>query len=82
MLKIFTDFNSRTAEGVCWNLMYNNFPVETQAEKLKLTIGDVIILYQDESDFAVNARLDFQYVDTLARKTWIAIPDWSTILRK
>jgi hypothetical protein len=82
MLKVFTDFNAGTPDGVCWNLVYCGVPLESQMRDLHLTSGDKIILYQDEGDFEVTASLDFRYVDILGRSAWVAVPDWSTIVRK
>jgi hypothetical protein len=80
MLKIYTDFNSETADGKCWLLQYDNLPLEEQLEKLKVSVDDIVKLYQD-GDFFVDARLDFQYVSILERVSWVAIPDWSTLQR-
>jgi len=82
MLKVFTDFNARTADDICWNLNYRGKDLSEQASDLRLARGDKIILYQDEDDFEVIGMLDFRYVPILARETWIAIPDWSTLVRK
>jgi hypothetical protein len=82
MLRIFTDFNARTNDDICWNLRYHGEDLEKQASVLSLARGKKVILYQDEDDFEVTAILDFKYVKILARQTWIAVPDWSTIVRK
>ena len=82
MLKIFTDFNARTQDGICWNLKYHEADLETQADELHLETGDKVTLYQDEDDFEVTATLDFRWIDILGRDAWVAIPDWATIVRK
>jgi hypothetical protein len=82
MLKVFTDFNARTADDICWNLNYLGKGLSEQASNLCLKRGDKIILYQDENDFEVIGILDFRYVPILARETWIAVPDWPTLIRK
>ena len=82
MLRVFTDFNARTQDGVCWNLVYQDADLNEQAATLGLSRGDKITLYQDESDFDVTATLDHRYVDILGRTAWVAIPDWSTLIRK
>lgn len=82
MLRVFTDFNAMTQDGICWNLHYRGEDLETQASELRLAIGDVVILYQDDDDFELSAMLDFKYVSMIARETWIAVPDWSTMVRK
>jgi hypothetical protein len=82
MLRVFTDFNAMTTDDLCWNLVYGGMDLEKQAETLRLVKGDKITLYQDEDDFNVTATLDFRYVDILARETWVAIPDWSSLERK
>jgi hypothetical protein len=74
MLRIFTDFNARTASGACWNLVHESLG----AGSATLKKGDRVILFQDEDDFEVEALIDFRYVGELKRKSWIAIPDWST----
>jgi hypothetical protein len=75
MLGVFTDFNARTSDGTCWNLVY-------QGIDLDLMKGDKIILFQDENDFEVTATLDIRHVDVSGRKTWVAIPEWSTLERR
>lgn len=82
MLRVFTDFNAMTNDDICWNLIYNNMPIEKQINGLRLAKGDKIILYQDEDDFEVTATLDFRHVEILSRESWVAIPDWSTLIRK
>ena len=82
MLKVFSDFNAIAAGDVCWLLVYQGSDLAEQAGSLNLKKGDKVVLYQDEDDFEVTASLDFRYVSMLERDTWVAIPDWSTILRK
>lgn len=82
MLRMWTDFNARTQDGVCWHLKYGNADLESQASGLHIAKGDKIILYQDEDDFDVTAILDRRYVDVLGREVWVAVPDWSTLVRK
>ena len=81
MIRVFTDFNARTSNGNCWILHYRDADLSGQIEALRLKVGDRILLYQDD-DFEVIASLDFQYVDVLGRSEWIAVPDWSTFVRK
>jgi hypothetical protein len=82
MLKVFTDFNARTSDGVCWILKYDDADLEKRIDDLKFIVGDKVQLFQDENDFEVTAVLDYRYVDVLKRKTWVAVPDWSTLVRK
>lgn len=82
MLKLYTDFNDQTNDGLCWILYYNSKVLESQVSQLNLKPGDKVILYQDEGDFEVVATLDFRWVDFLGREAWVAVPDWSTILRE
>jgi hypothetical protein len=82
MLKVFTDFNARTSDDVCWNLKYDDTDLEEKIADLKLNVGDTVQLFQDENDFEVTAVLDYRYVDILKREAWVAIPDWSTLVRK
>ena len=82
MLRVYCDFNARTREGICFILMYRDQDIETQIEDLRLSKGDKVILFQDEDDFEVTATLDRQCVDVLQKETWVAIPDWSTLVRK
>jgi hypothetical protein len=51
MLRVFTDFNARTSDGICWNLVYQGTDLDKQADDLHLAKGDKIILFQDENDF-------------------------------
>ncbi len=48
------------------------------ADAAILRRGDRVILFQHEDDFAVEAVVDFRFVDELKRESWIATPDWST----
>jgi len=79
MLKVFTDFIARSADGVCWNLKYEGVDLEKRIDDLKIIVGDKVRLFQDENDFEVIAVLDCRFVDVLKRRAWIAIPDWSTL---
>ena len=49
---------------------------------LGLSIGDQILLYQDEDDFEVIATLDFRFVENIGLSTWVAYPDWTTVCRQ
>jgi hypothetical protein len=82
MLKLFTDFNARTPDGICWNLKLDGKDFEERARDLKPSVGDVVLLFQDEDDFEVEAVLDRRYVDILGKRVWVAVPDWSTLMRK
>ncbi len=82
MVKLFTDFNARTSDDVCWNLKYEGTDLGGKIGELKLNVGDEVLLFQDENDFEVTAVLDYRYVDILKRTVWVAIPDWSTLVRK
>ena len=82
LLKVFSDFNAIAPDGVCWLLVYQDRDLAELAENLDLKKGDNVILHQDADDFEVIASLDFRYVSMLGRETWVATPDWSTILRK
>lgn len=82
MIKVCADFNARTKDDdACFILIYKKIALEKQIENLALVKGDKIILYEDEGDFEVIARLDFRHVEGLGRKAWVAIPDWSTLVR-
>jgi hypothetical protein len=48
MLKVFTDFNARTSDGVCWNLQYDDIDLEKRIDDLKFAVGDKVRLFQDE----------------------------------
>ena len=82
MLKVFTDFNAVTSDDVCWNLKYEDIDLEKRIDDLKLKVGDKVQLFQDEDDFEVTAALEYRYVDVLGRKAWVAVPDWSTLVRR
>jgi hypothetical protein len=82
VLRVWTDFNARTQDGVCRILMYNDLDLELQVASLRLMKGDKVRLFQDENDFEVTGTLDFRFVDVLEREAWVAVPDWSTIVRK
>jgi hypothetical protein len=80
LIRVFTDFNSRTEDDVCWLLKYNETNLVEQIDDLKLGIGAKIRLFQDENDFEVTAVLDRRYVSVLGQEVWVAIPDWSTFV--
>jgi hypothetical protein len=82
MIKVSTDFNARTVDGMCFILKYNRRDLAEQLDELKFSVGDKVQLFQDEDDFEVTAILDYRYVDILNRKAWVAIPDWPTLVRK
>jgi len=82
MIRVFSDFNARTPDDLCWILVYEGVDLSSCIEPLGLRRGDQILLYQDEDDFEVTATLDFRFVDILLRDAWVAVPDWSTIQRK
>jgi hypothetical protein len=82
MLKVFTDFNAMTPDDICWILVYRGVALKDQIESLGLTNGDKIVLFQDEHDFEVLAALDYRFVTILGHETWVACPDWSTLVRK
>jgi len=54
--------------------MYNGMPVDDGL----LRPGDRVVLFQDDDDFEVEAKIDFTFVRDLDRDSWIATPDWST----
>ena len=82
MLRVYADFSDRDRDGACWLLNYQSVDLADQVAALEIKRGDKVTLYQDEDDFEVVATLDFRYVDVLARETWVAVPDWSTLVRK
>jgi hypothetical protein len=82
MLKLLTDFNASTHDDVCWILKYDGKDLEQRINDLKSAVGDKVLLFPDEDDFEVTAVLDYRYVDILGRKAWVAVPDWSTLIRK
>jgi hypothetical protein len=82
MLRVFTDFNARISDDLCWNLKYDNVDLKERMGDLRLNAGDKVQLFQDEDDFEVTAVLDYRYVDILQRKALVAIPDWSTLVRR
>jgi hypothetical protein len=50
-----------------------------KSQNLAWRRGASSFLYQEEE---VTAVLDYRRVDMLDRLAWVAIPDWSTIVRK
>ncbi len=81
MLRVYADFNSRTSDGACFILLYNGRDLEAQVATLNFSRGDKVILYQDDADFEIEAILDVRHVDALNRDCWVAIPDYSTLVR-
>ncbi len=82
MIKLYADFNDRTPDGGCWILQHEGTDIEAKVPELGLSIGDSILLYQDEDDFEVIATLDFKFVDVIGREAWVAFPDWNTVNRE
>jgi len=82
VIRIYADFNDKTADGGYWILQADNLPIEEKITEIGLTIGDHVLLHQDHDDFEVEATLHYQFVDALGREAWIAYPDWDTLSRK
>lgn len=82
MLKVWTDFNARTPDDECWILKYEGENLDQLFESLELRDGDKIMLFQDDDDFTVEAKLEFKFVRILQRNAWVAHPNWSTIVRR
>lgn len=82
MIKVYADFNDRTPDGGSWILQHGGTDIAAKVPELGLSIGDSILLYQDEDDFEVVAILDFKFVDVIGRQTWVAYPNWTTVNRE
>ena len=80
-LKVYADFNSGTNDGYPWILKCNDKDLLEQLNFLGLKIGDYVLLYQDNDDFVVPARLAYGFVSELDRESLYAIPDWERIVR-
>jgi hypothetical protein len=81
MIRLFTDFQAVSSDGCVWILRHDDVDLDKQANDLKLSKGDKVILDAHE-DFEVIGRLDYKYVEILGRETWVAFPDWSTRSQK
>jgi hypothetical protein len=82
MIRIYTDFNARTTEGECFLLFVGEKKLADCVGDLNLHVGDLVVLYQDDGDFEVEAELKYQRVELLNKDDWIAAPNWSTLVRK
>ena len=82
MIRIYADFNDKTADGGYWILQLDDMPIEEKITEMGLSNGDHVLLYQDDDDFEVEATLDYRFLDVIGREGWVAYPDWSTITRK
>jgi hypothetical protein len=82
MIRIYADFNDKTADGGYWILQLDDMPIETKISEMGLSSGDHVLLYQDDDDFEVKATLDYKFVDVIGCEGWVAYPDWSTLTRK
>ncbi len=80
MIRVYADFNARTADGGCWILQHGGTDLGASTAKLGLTSGDRILLYQDDDDFEVQATLEFRFLSETRSFTWIAYPDWDTVV--
>lgn len=81
-LRIMTDFNERTREGHLVVLKVGDKDLEDEMGTLGVKIGDEVILYPNEDDFCVPARLGRGFVDELNEIRLFAIPDYSRIRRR
>lgn len=81
MKRVYADFNARSEDGACLVLYYDEKPIEDSVGNNGLSDGDRIVLYQDEGDFEVHATLEKRSRPELNRSSWVAIPDWSTLVR-
>jgi hypothetical protein len=83
VLKVYCDFNDRTADERYWILSYNHQPLGSVAAALGLADGDRVILFQDEGDFEVEATLLFNQNEPEAffGSLLCAKPDWETLRR-
>lgn len=82
MIRIYADFNDKTEDGGYWILEANGVALEDMAERVGLSSGDHILLYQDDDDFEVEATLLFKFVAPMGHEGWVAYPDWNTLTRK
>jgi len=82
MLRIYADFNARDIDGAVTILNYRDQDVGELIGSGQLRAEDRIILYQDNDDFEVEARLEHRFVTYLGQWGWVALPDWTTLVRK
>ncbi len=82
MIRVYADFNDRTADGGYWILQFDDMPIEEKIIEMGLSSGDHVLLYQDNDDFEVEATLHYKFVDVIGHEGWVAYPDWSTLTRK
>ena len=82
MIRIYADFNDKTADGEYWILQFDDVPIEEKIIGMGLSNGDHVLLYQDDDNFKVEATLDYGFLDVIGRDGWVAYPDWSTLARK
>jgi hypothetical protein len=82
MIRIYADFNDKTADGGYWILQFDDMPIEEKITEMGLSSGDHVLLYQDNDDFEVEATLHYNFVDVIGHEGWVAYPDWSTLTRK
>jgi hypothetical protein len=59
VIRIYADFNDKTADGGYWILQSDDAPIEEKISKIGLSSGDHVLLYQDEDDFEVEATLHY-----------------------
>jgi hypothetical protein len=67
--------------GGYWILQHDGSDLAAKMPELGLSVGDNILLYQDDDDFEVIAALDYKFVDSIGSLGWVAYPDWSTLRR-
>ena len=69
MIKVYADFNDKTPDDGYRILQHDGTDLAEKVSQLGLSVGDQILLYQDEDDFEVVGTLDFKFVDTIGRST-------------
>jgi len=82
MLRVYADFNDRDVDGAVTILVCGDRDVGELIGSGQLNAEDRVILYQDEDDFEVEALLEHRFVTYLGQWRWVALPDWTTLVRE
>ncbi len=79
MRRVYCDFNDSDADDHYWILYIDQKPME-QCDPQE---GELVLLFQDDNDFEVEAVLLKRYIPwAIPAERWVARPNWSTLVRQ
>ncbi len=82
LIRVEADFNSGTIHNYPWILIHNGRSLDEQLNELNLSVGDSVLLFADDGDLTVPAKLAMEFAEDLGREVLCAIPDWDQLVLK